>query len=165
MPRKPKATAPAKPAKSGKPATRPRRKGITGTSQPLPGTEQHHDQVLESEFINRSAAISAAALASEAKATAEANIQARFEALAEADPEDPRAKAYTVESGETLFPWKQPKLRIRRAPSKQTQAEQGTRAPATEPTTDDGDEPDLPDDLDDLSAYRTRNPPPAATDA
>jgi hypothetical protein len=153
MPRKKKTTrAPA----GRKPGRRPRSQGVT---QPLPGTEQDHDGVLERAFLDRQSAIDAAAKASEDKATAEATIQTRFEEIAQADPTDPRAKAYTVESGETLFPWKQPKLRIRRAPSRQAQAEDAVAAngstKAAAPVGDDV--PDLPDpeDLpDDRSAYQ-----------
>lgn len=112
----------------------PKRRGRKPKQTDIPGTEQKTDDVLERAWLDRVAAVDDAKSAAEAKATAEATIQRRFEELAEADPEDPRAHAYQVQDGSTLLPQRKMKLSIKRPKAKLDEA------------ADRLADPDLPDD-------------------
>lgn len=106
----------------------------------IPGTEQQKDDILEEAWLDRVAALESEKSAKEAKADADARIELRFAALAEADPTDPRAHAYKCEDGTTLEPRRKMKIKITRPKAKVDEAAERIRG------AQPGDVPDLPDE-------------------
>lgn len=100
----------------------------TRTREPEPeqldiaGTEQQRDATLEREGAKLDAVKQEIAAQNLAKATIEANIHKRFDAMREADPEDPRLAGYRIKSGAVLRPGSKPTLKITRPPSREDKA-------------------------------------------